>query len=163
MSKKDQVNVDGLYLKNIRKDKGYTRCDIALITDNVMSTDRLERIEKRNAEIYPKDIEILSKVFQMPELTKQYCKTCLLGRNNRHICIKDLGHIAIETLDALNKLNKIQERLIEIFEDDRITPDEYNDFKNVRDTLEKIATSADNLRLWLDKEKVAHRIPESLE
>ena len=160
------ISINGEYLLQLRKELRMTRDEVVFKSDELNSyitADKLEKIEKRNQEIHPDDIDILAKVYEKPQLRNYYCKGCVLGNHLRTAEIKDLGHIAIETINALHKIDIIQERLLDIAEDDKITPDEYSDFKKIRDMLDKLAISADNLKLWIDNEKLAHRIPENLE
>lgn len=61
------------------------------------------------------------------------------------------SHHILETLNSLNRMNKEKDRLLEIVEDGRVTPDEYEDFFEIKKTLEKISLSVDTLQLWVDK------------
>ena len=63
----------------------------------------------------------------------------------------DLGQIAIETLNSLNRINREKDRLLEIVEDGEITPDEIADFVSIKKTLDKISLSVDTLQLWIDQ------------
>ena len=59
-------------------------------------------------------------------------------------------------------MSKEKDRLLEIVEDGRVTPDEYKDFFEIKKTLEKIALSVDTLQLWVDK-SIADGHMESVE
>lgn len=157
------IKVNGDFLSKIREEAGITRENVEKDSDYRISVNRLYKIEKEDGTIHPEDIDELAKVYKKPELRNHYCKCCVLGKQLREVEIKDLGHIAIETINALHKMDVIQERLLDIFEDDKITPDEYEDFKKIRNYLDKLATSADNLKLWIDNEKLAKEIPEDFE
>jgi argonaute-like protein implicated in RNA metabolism and viral defense len=65
---------------------------------------------------------------------------------------KELGQIALETLNAVNKLSRSRDRLLEIVEDGKVQADEYADFKEIKETLDKIALSVSNLQLWVDEQ-----------
>lgn len=124
------------------------------------SVDRLTNIESGKSEVHAEDILTLSKAFKRPDMCRYYCKhLCVLGEDFREVTSKDLGHIAIDTVSSLNKMNQIQARLLDIVADEKISPDEYFDFINIQDTLEKIATAADNLKLWMDEAKVKNEFP----
>ena len=69
--------------------------------------------------------------------------------------VKELGQIAVETLNALNKLSKSRDRLLEIVEDGEVQADEYADFAEIKATLDKIALSVSNLQLWVDEQIAA--------
>ena len=65
---------------------------------------------------------------------------------------KELAQIAVETLNALNKLSKSRDRLLEIVEDGEVQADEYADFAEIKATLDRIALSVSNLQLWVDEQ-----------
>ena len=58
----------------------------------------------------------------------------------------------METLNALNRMNKSKDRLLEIVEDGQVRPDEYNDFVEIKGVLDKIALSVANLQLWVNEQ-----------
>ena len=60
--------------------------------------------------------------------------------------------IAVETLNALNRMNRSKERLLEIVEDGQVRPDEYQDFVEIKGVLDKIALSVANLQLWVNEQ-----------
>lgn len=118
-----------------------------------ISADRLEKIENAKVNVQPEDILALSQCYKAPALCNHYCSNdCPIGQQYvPEIEAKDLSQIAIETLNALNKINKEKDRLLEIVEDGQITPDEYADFLQIKKTLDKISLSVDTLQLWLDQ------------
>ena len=65
---------------------------------------------------------------------------------------KELAQIAVETLNALNKLSRSRDRLLEIVEDGEVQADEYADFAEIKATLDRIALSVSNLQLWVDEQ-----------
>ena len=68
---------------------------------------------------------------------------------------KELAQIAVETLNAVNKLSRSRDRLLEIVEDGEVQADEYADFAEIKETLDKIALSVSNLQLWVDEQIAA--------
>ncbi len=118
-----------------------------------ISAAKLEKIENGKVSVQPEDVIALADCYKAPELCNHYCsQECPIGRQYvPAVHVKDLAQIAVETLNSLNKMNKEKERLLEIVEDGRITPDEYNDFFAIKKTLEKISLSVDTLQLWVDK------------
>ena len=118
-----------------------------------ISAAKLEKIENGKVSVQPEDVIALAECYKAPELCNYYCsRECPIGREYiPEIKVKDLAQIAVETLNSLNRLNKEKDRLLEIVEDGQITPDEYNDFFEIKQTLEKIALSVDTLQLWVDK------------
>ena len=58
----------------------------------------------------------------------------------------------METLNAVNKLSRSRDRLLEIVEDGEVQADEYADFAEIKATLDRIALSVSNLQLWVDEQ-----------
>ena len=118
-----------------------------------ISAAKLEKIENGKVAVQPEDVIAMAECYKAPELCNYYCsQECPIGKEYvPEIKVKDLAQIAIETLNSLNRLNKEKDRLLEIVEDGQITPDEYKDFFEIKETLEKIALSVDTLQLWVDK------------
>ncbi len=118
-----------------------------------ISPAKLEKIENGKVSVQPEDVIALAKCYKAPELCNYYCsRECPIGREYvPEVKVKELTQIAIETLNSLNRMNREKDRLLEIVEDGQVTPDEYQDFFQIKETLEKIALSVDTLQLWVDK------------
>lgn len=118
-----------------------------------ISPAKLEKIENGKVAVQPEDVIALAECYKSPELCNYYCsQECPIGQHYiPEVHIKDLTQIAVETLNSLNRMNKEKDRLLEIVEDGRVTPDEYNDFFEIKNTLEKISLSVDTLQLWVEK------------
>lgn len=118
-----------------------------------ISPDKIEKIENGKVNVQPEDVLALAKAYKSPELCNHYCShECPIGQTTVHeLKFKDLTQIAVETLNALNKMNREKDRLLEIVEDGRVTPDEYEDFIAIKKTLDKISISVETLHLWVDK------------
>ena len=118
-----------------------------------ISAAKLEKIENDKVSVQPEDVIALAQCYKAPELCNYYCsQECPIGQQYvPEVKVKDLAQIAIETLNSLNKMSKEKDRLREIVEDGQVTPDEYNDFFEIKKTLEKISLSVDTLQLWVDK------------
>lgn len=118
-----------------------------------LSADRIEKIENAKVNVQPEDILALAECYKAPNLCNYYCsQECPIGQQYiPEIKPKDLSQIAIETLNALNRMNREKERLLEIVEDGEITPDEYADFQEIKKTLDKIVLSVSTLQLWIDQ------------
>lgn len=129
-----------------------------------MSPERIEKLENGRATIQPEDVLLMAKYYKAPSLCNYYCShECAIGQESvPEITRKELSQIAVETLNALNKLNREKDRLLEIVEDGEITPDEYEDFVSIKNTLDKISLSVDSLKLWLDEKIVAGKIEENV-
>lgn len=118
-----------------------------------MSADRIEKIENAKVSIQPEDVLALSNCYKSPALCNHYCANeCPIGKEYvPELELKELANIAIETLNGLNRINREKDRLLEIVEDGQVTPDEYDDFINIKKTLDKIALSVETLQLWVNQ------------
>ena len=136
----------------MREKLGFTR-EKASELIGFISSAKLEKIENGKVSVQPEDVIAMANCYKAPELCNYYCsQECPIGQQYvPEIKVKDLTQIAVETLNSLNRMNKEKDRLLEIVEDGQITPDEYEDFFEIKKTLEKIALSVDTLQLWVDK------------
>ena len=121
------------------------------------SPERIEKIENGRTQIQPEDVMLLSEYYKAPALRNYYCTNeCPIGQVHAlRTESKELAQIAVETLNALNKLDRSKNRLLEIVEDGQVRADEYADFKEIKETLDKIALSVSNLQLWVDEQIAA--------
>ena len=118
------------------------------------SPERLEKIENGRTQIQPEDVLLMAEYYKTPSLCNHYCaEECPIGQIHAlRTESKELGQIAVETLNALNKMNQSKDRLLEIVEDGRVRPDEYSDFVEIKAVLDKIALSVSNLQLWVNEQ-----------
>ena len=118
-----------------------------------LSPEKIEKIENAKVNIQPEDVVAMANGYKAPGLCNYYCANeCPIGqRSVPEVKMKELSQITIETLSALSKIEKETDRLVEIVEDGKITPDEYEDFLHIKSTLDKISLSVDSLQLWVDQ------------
>ncbi len=104
----------------------------------------------------------MAECYKAPELCNYYCShECAIGRDVvPEVQLKELSQIAIETLNALNKMNREKERLLEIVEDGMVCPEEREDFVMIKATLDKIAVSVRTMQLWIDSAIVQGKLPK---
>ena len=90
---------------------------------------------------HPEEVLIMADKYKSPELCNYYCSNqCPIGQQYvPEIKMKELPQIILETVASLNKMNKKQERLIEITADGIIDNDELDDFIYIQEELEKIS------------------------
>ena len=144
----------GEYCKDIRKELKHTREDAAALMKYKIEPAKLEKIENFKVQsIAPLDVVRIADAYNRPEICNYYCKNeCEIGKRYvRTAELKDLAHMAIDTLNALNQIEREKERFLEIVGDEKITPDEYEDFKQIRKNIEQIARTADSLMVWIEK------------
>ena len=136
-----------------REELGLTREKAAELIPG-FSPERLEKIENGRTQIQPDDVMLLAEYYKAPILCNEYCANeCPIGRVHAlKTEPKELGQIAVETLNALNRMNRSKDRLLEIVEDGQVCPDEYEDFEEIKSVLDKIALSVANLRLWVNEQ-----------
>ena len=124
------------------------------------SPERIEKIENGRTQIQPEDVLLMAEYYKAPSLCNHYCANeCPIGQIHAiRTESKELGQIAVETLNALNKMNKSKDRLLEIVEDGQVRPDEYDDFVEIKAVLDRIAQSVSNLQLWVDEQIAAGKL-----
>ena len=78
---------------------------------------------------HPEEVLIMADKYKLPELCNYYCSNQYpIGQQYvPEIKMKELPQIILETVASLNKMNKKQERLIEITADGIIDNDELDD------------------------------------
>ena len=118
------------------------------------SPERIEKIENGRTQIQPEDVVLMADSYKSPALRNYYCANeCPIGRQHELPTeSKELAQIAVETLNAVNRISKDRDRLLEIVEDGQVCSDEYADFLEIKATLDKIALSVSNLQLWVDEQ-----------
>ena len=134
-----------------REKRGLTIEKAGELMDGITS-DRIAKLENGSVHVQPEDVVLMAECYRAPELCNHYCThECAIGEKTvEEIEIKSLSQIAIETLNSLNKMTRLKDRLLEIVEDGRVRPDESDDFLIIKSTLDKIAASVNTLQLWVD-------------
>ena len=142
-----------------RENLGLTREKAADLIPG-FSPERLEKIENGRTQIQPEDVMLLAQYYKMPSLRNYYCTgECPIGRLRALPTeSKELAQIAVETLNAVNRLSKNKDRLLEIVEDGQVLGDEYADFVEIKATLDRIALSVSSLQLWVDEQIAAGKL-----
>ena len=127
------------------------------------SPERIEKIENGRTQIQPEDALLLAKYYRAPALLNHYCcEECPIGQVHAvRTESKELAQIAVETLNAVNKLNRSKDRLLEIVEDGRVRADEYADFIEIKGALDRIAQSVSNLQLWMEEQIAAGKFAKA--
>lgn len=149
--------------RSVKEDKNIyqkTREELGLTREKAgemipgMSAERIEKIENERVQIQPDDVMLLAEYYRAPFLCNYYCANeCPIGQVHAlKPEPKELAQIAVETLNALNRMNQNKDRLLEIVEDGQVRPDEYEDFVKIKDGLDRIALSVANLQLWVNEQ-----------
>ena len=118
------------------------------------SPERIEKIENGRTQIQPEDALLLAEYYKAPALVNYYCcNECPIGESHAvRAESKELTQIAVETLNAVNQMSRIKDRLLEIAEDGKVCTDELEDFMKIKTVLDKLAQSVSNLQLWMDEQ-----------
>ena len=126
------------------------------------SPERIEKIENERVQIRPDDVKLMAEYYKAPGLCNYYCsEECPIGKGRTPLVeSRELVQIAVETINGINRLNRVKDRLLEIAEDGTISPDEYEDFAEIRETLEKLQVSVSTLQLWLEQKMAEGEIRE---
>ena len=105
--------------------------------------------------IPPESVCLMAELYNAPDLRSYYCHhQCPIGAIDVHpISSKQLEGIALNVLSAMNKLSKYKERLIDIAADGQITEDEEEDFNLILDDIDRIIQSAQELKIYAEKER----------
>ena len=141
-----------------REDLGLTREKAGELVPG-FSPERIEKIENGRTQIQPEDVILLAEHYRAPSLLNYYCcNECPIGETQViRAESKELTQIAVETLNAVNQMDRIKNRLLEIAEDGQVRKDEYEDFMKIKAVLERIAQSVSNLQLWMDEQIAADK------
>ncbi len=140
-----------------REAAGLTRERAGELMDFV-SDDRIEKIESERSLPHPEEVLAMSQCYRDARLCNYYCShECPIGQVYvPEIELKSLSQITLETVNAINSLDRRKDRLIEIAVDGRINPDEQADFDDIRRELDNISQAVQTLRMWIDhQEKTA--------
>lgn len=124
--------------------------------------ERIEKIDSEKVLPHPEEVLIMADKYKSPELCNYYCSNqCQIGQQYvPEIKMKELPQIILETVASLNKMNKKQERLIEITADGIIDNDELDDFIYIQEELEKISVNVETLQLWSERMLASGAIDE---
>ncbi|MCR4648443.1 MAG: helix-turn-helix transcriptional regulator [Lachnospiraceae bacterium] len=135
-----------------REEAGMTRSQAseALV---FMSDSRIEKIESEKCEPHPDEILAMAKAYKKPGLCNYYCSNeCPIGQLHvPEIQSKGLAQITLEMLSTINTLSKQKDRLVEITVDGKVSQDEMDDFIRIKSELDKMTTSVESLKLWIDQ------------
>ena len=136
----------------IREELGLSREKASELLE-VISPERLEKIENERSEPHPDEVLLMSQKYRKPSLCNHYCSNqCPIGQQYvPEVQVKELSSIVLEMLASLNAVHRQKDRLIEIAADGRISGDEIDDFIFIQNELERISITVETLQLWAEK------------
>lgn len=114
---------------------------------------RLARIELGNIIPYPEEVILMADTYDAPQLTNHYCsQICPLGKKTIPPAeMRSLDRLTICIVTALNETSKIKDTILEVAKDGEITPDEYDQVKQIADSLERIEVVAQETKMFITK------------
>ncbi|MCQ2495288.1 MAG: XRE family transcriptional regulator [Lachnospiraceae bacterium] len=129
-----------------------------------ISDDRIEKIESEKSLPHPDEILAMAACYKAPELKNYFCANeCPIGQKQvTEIKVQELSQIILELIASLNSLNNEKNRLIEITVDGEITEDEIEDFKKIQLQLDKVSSTINGLRLWLEKAIIEGKVDKNI-
>ena len=136
----------------IREELGLSREKASELLE-VISPERLEKIENERSEPHPDEVLLMSQKYRKPSLCNHYCSNqCPIGQQYvPEVQVKELSSIVLEMLASLNAVHRQKDRLIEIAADGRISGDDIDDFIFIQNELERISITVETLQLWAEK------------
>ena len=136
----------------IREELGLSREKASDLLE-VISPERLEKIENQRSNPYPDEVLLMSQKYRKPSLCNHYCSNqCPIGQQYvPEVQVKELSAIVLEMLASLNAVQKQKDRLIEIAADGKISGDEIDDFIYIQEELERISITVETLQLWSER------------
>ena len=135
-----------------REQLGLSREKAAQMLDGI-SYERLYNIEHGKTTPTPEDILIMADAYEEPALCNNFCShQCRIGQKYvPHVEVGELPSITLGIVAALNKLDDMKNRLIEICADGGIDESEQEDFAEIQENLEQLSLSVEALQLWMEK------------
>ena len=120
-----------------------------------VSDDRIEKIEAGKSLPHPEEVLAMSDCYKDARLCNYFCShECPIGQVYvPEGELKSLHEITLETVNAINTLQKRKDRLIEIAVDGKIDREEQADFENIKAELDEISLSVQRLRMWIDNQE----------
>ena len=123
-----------------------------------ISESMLVKIESGTAPIHPCDIVAMAKRYNKPELRNYYCcHDCEIGKIDAPQVTYHSGihEVLVNIAVSLRNVNHNKIRLMEILQDEKVTPDEIEDFNLISEELEHISMTIEALQLWCEKMKIS--------
>lgn len=120
-----------------------------------MSEDRIERVESGKSLAHPDEIMAMSEAYRDPLLCNRFCSgVCPIGKKYiARLESKSLGQITLESVAAINMLEKYKARMIEIAADGKLSEDELDDFGEILSLLRDISKASKQLEIIAETEK----------
>ncbi len=121
-----------------------------------ISPSSLANYELGITKTVPVDMVVMmADLYNAPELRNMYCKLeCPIGKFlSMATDVKDLDNITIRIMNSLDddEIRGMKKSLLKIAEDGKISEDEKDDFNNILEKLEDIASEVSELKILAEK------------
>ena len=116
---------------------------------------RLQRIEIGTLEPYPEEIMLMADTYHAPELLNFYCtNACPIGRRTvPQAELQEIDRLTVKFLNALGNMRGLDEDLLLIAKDGKVSNDELPKLKNLLKAVKQMAGIAYEMQLFIDKQK----------
>lgn len=114
---------------------------------------RLSRIELDLLPPYPEEVALLADGYNAPELEPYFCaKVCPLQRGQAPTMkTLSLDRIGINAMAALKNADAVQQKLLDVIQDGKITPDELPQIEEIMAFLKGASQAYEMMKVWLEK------------
>ncbi len=156
MGKKATKAADNIYCiaryEAAEKDERFSSREKASEVTGIDRT-KLARIELGNVTPYPDEVLSMAQSYNTPELCNAYCaEECPIGKTTvKKVVMDDFDRLSLKVLGSLKNVDEVMSALISISEDGVVESHEVERFNDILDSLDKIATSAQALKIWAQK------------
>ena len=95
----------------------------------------------------------MAEAYGAPQLTNHYCSSCCpLGKETIPPCeLLQIDRLTVKVLSAVRNAAFIQEGILDVAEDGKVTREEIPKLEQVSDDLEELEKASMALRLWINK------------
>lgn len=116
---------------------------------------RLQRIEIGTLNPYPEEVLLMADTYHAPELLNYHCSHCCpIGqRTVPRAEASELDRITVKCLNALEEIRDSDKELLQIARDGTLTTDEVPQMEHLLSGIQRIATVALEIQIYLDKRR----------
>ena len=116
---------------------------------------RLQRIEIGTLNPYPEEVLLMAEAYHAPELLNYHCSHCCpIGqRTVPRAEASELDRITVKFLNALEQIRDSDKDLLRIAQDGTLTADEVPQMEHLLIGIQRIATVALEIQIYLDKRR----------
>lgn len=113
---------------------------------------RIEKIESERSAPRPEEVLAMAAAYADPMLRNAYCtQACPIGKKYvPRAQARSISQITLEMVVTLNELMRDRDRLMEITADETVSEEEQEDFRAIRENLDRMSSAIESLRLWID-------------